>query len=170
MLDTPLAPVYTGHWAGRAPVLSINSDGQGMNSEVTKYRKSGPNGVAGVIRDLTADGLLPLDDGERLWKLYIFRPEAGRATGLEHRIYTKIKPGGNLALVTFAMHTPAAGQAARSGIARVPDISVDALDHIIDVIRRETQTGADEYTEIDLTKLPSWDEQLAYLQRLGAAS
>jgi hypothetical protein len=138
-----------------------------MNSEVTENLGHGPNGVAEVIRDLTAEQLLPLDDGERLWKLYIFRPASGRATGLEHRIYTKIKPGGNLALVTFAVHTPAAGRAARSGIARVPDMSPDALDHIIDAIRRETQTAADEYAEIDLTRLPSWDEQLAYLQALG---
>jgi hypothetical protein len=107
--------------------------------------------------------LLHLAPGERLWKLYIFRPAAGRAKRLEHRIYTKLKPDGRLALVTFAIHTPLPGQCARSSIARVADLSVDNLSQIIQAIRR--QTGADECEELDLSEVATLEEQLAQISK-----
>jgi hypothetical protein len=45
--------------------------------------------------------LLQLGPGERPWKLYCFRPAAGRATHLEHRIYTKLKAGDDRRLLSF---------------------------------------------------------------------
>jgi hypothetical protein len=117
-----------------------------------------------VVRDLLVERLLPLEEGDRLWKLYIFSPAGGRATHLQHRIYSKVKPDGHLAIVTFAVHSPVEGQAARSAIARVPDLKADALEHIIETIRRETQVGPDEDLEIDVSHLKSVSEQLAYVR------
>jgi hypothetical protein len=110
---------------------------------------------------LLADDLLQLQDGERLWKLYCFRSAAGQSTQLRHRIYTKVKADGRLALVTFAVHTPAAGHVVRSNIARVPDLPADALDRIIQAILAQTQVAADAFEALDLSALPSlaaqWD-------------
>lgn len=114
-----------------------------------------------VLTDLLDDDLLQLQDGERLWKLYCFRSAVGRSTQLRHRIYTKIKTDGRLALVTFAVHTPAGGRAVRSHIARVPDLPADALDRIIAAILAQTQVAADAFEAVDLSALPSlavqWD-------------
>jgi hypothetical protein len=114
--------------------------------------------------DVTEADLLRLEPDERLWKLWVFRPAAGRATRLEHRIYSKQKPNGQLAMITFAMHTPNGEQAARSNIARVPDIAPKDLEHIIESIRQQTQGAGDDYEEIDLSGMATLDEQLAHLQ------
>jgi len=126
------------------------------------HTHDGPNapaadlpGTAGARNDLTAGNLLA--PGERPWRLYIFRPAAGRATRLEHRIYVICKPDGRLVLVTFAVHTPVEGRAVRSGIARVPDLAVSDLDRIIEAIRRQVQ--AVEYEEVDLSRLETVKER-----------
>jgi hypothetical protein len=113
-----------------------------------------------VVADLLADDLLQLQAGERLWKLYCFRSAAGQSTQLRHRIYTKVKADGRLALVTFAVHTPAGGQAVRSNIARVPDLPADALDRIIQAVLAQTQAAADTYEALDLSALPTLTAQL----------
>lgn len=114
-----------------------------------------------MIADLLADDLLQIRDGERLWKLYCFRSVAGQRAQLRHRIYTKVKADGRLALVTFAVHTPAAGRVVRSNIVRVPDLPVDALDRIIQAILAQTRMAADAFEAVDLSALPSlaaqWD-------------
>jgi hypothetical protein len=117
-----------------------------------------------MLRDLTEDSLIEFGPGERLWKLFCFRPAAGQATRLEHRIYTKVKPDSHLGLVTFAVHSPVPGKPVRSGIARVADLPPEALDRIIHAIREETHVGPEEDAEIDLSSIASLDEQLAYLR------
>ncbi len=136
----------------------------------TKYNNSNQTDTPGVVRDLVDEQMLHLQDGERLWQIHIFRSAAGRATHLEHRIYTKLKTDGHLALVTFAVHTPEAGQSARSGIARVADLTPGALDHLIHAIRQETRFGSDEYVEVDMSHLATLPDQLAHLREvLGEA-
>ncbi len=111
-----------------------------------------------MTNGLISDDLLRLLPGEHPWRLYIFRPAAGQATHLEHRIYTIRKPDGRLALVTFAVHTPAEGRAVRSGVARVPDLGASDLDRIIAAIRRQVQ--AVECEEVDLSDVEMVEEQL----------
>jgi hypothetical protein len=117
-----------------------------------------------VLSDLSQRDLLQLAPGERLWKLFCFCPAQEQATALQHRIYTKLKADGHLALVTFAIHTPVKGRSARSGIARVPDLSTSALEHIIETIRRETQARPNEYHEMDLSDLATLKEQIECLK------
>lgn len=124
---------------------------------------------AEIIADLSRDDLLELKEGERLWKLYCFR-ETGHATGLRHRIYTKQKADGRLALVTFAAHNPPVAPdedhsgappettTVRSGIARVADLSPADLDRLITALRGQTAEHACE--ELDLSGCATLDEQL----------
>ena len=132
----------------------------------TKDSKTSQAGTPDVLRDLIDDGMLHLQEGERLWKIHIFHSAAGRGTHLEHRIYTKLKADGHLALVTFAVHTPVVGRSARSGVARVADLTPGALDHLIDAIRQETRVGSDEYVEVDVSHLATLPDQLAHLRQL----
>lgn len=125
-----------------------------------------------VLSDLSEQDLLALQQGERLWKLYCFHTK-GNATGLRHRIYTKVKANGRLALITYAAHNPprngsghAGGHGApervRSALARVPDLSAADLDRLIGAMR--SQAGSDACEEIDLSHLKDLEEQLASLR------
>ena len=116
-----------------------------------------------VHADLLDGNLLHLKPAERLWKLYCFWAAEGRATQLRHRIYTKLKTDGRLALVTFAIHTPVEGRAVRSNIVRVPDLPVQALDRIISAIIAQTRTPLDEIDELDLSAIPTLEEQFRLL-------
>jgi hypothetical protein len=121
---------------------------------------------AALLTDLVEDDLLELAENERLWKLYCFVSGDDRSSGLRHRIYTKQKPDGRLALVTFADHSPAPGVHARSGIAKVPDLSIDALDHIIEAIRQQIGASDHDYQEIDLSAAPTLPDQIRRLEQL----
>ncbi|MCU0501736.1 MAG: hypothetical protein MUC51_08200 [Anaerolineae bacterium] len=116
-----------------------------------------------VRADLFADNLLHLKPGERLWKLYCFWAAESRATQLRHRIYTKLKTDGRLALVTFAIHTPIEGRPVRSNIVRVPDLPAQALDRIISAIIAQTKTPSEEIDELDLSAIPTLEAQFQRL-------
>jgi hypothetical protein len=121
-----------------------------------------------ILSDLAERDLLELQPGERLWKLYCFR-DAGHPTGLRHRIYTKKKADGRLALLTFAVHNPPALGAGvseappvRSALARVPDLSQDDLDRLIAALR--AQAGSNSCEEMDLSGHSELADQLARLR------
>jgi hypothetical protein len=121
-------------------------------------RLSSPAGTE-VLSDLLDEDLLQLQKDERLWKLYCFRSAEGQRTQLRHRIYTKIKPNGHLALVTFAVHTPVAGRSVRSNIARVPDLPVEMLDRIIQAILAQARIAPDDFELLDLSGFATLAEQ-----------
>lgn len=125
-------------------------------------------GSGEIIQDLVEQDLLELQPGERLWKLYCFR-DSQHPTGLRHRIYTKEKADGRLALLTFAVHNPSRGEsdvhdapAVRSALARVPDLSPSDLDRLIGALRVQAESDACE--EIDLSRHRRLEEQLARLR------
>ncbi len=125
-------------------------------------------GIDEVLSDLVDQNLLELQPGERLWKLYCFR-DADHPTGLRHRIYTKKKKDGRLALLTFAVHNPPTEGAdvngtrpVRSALARVPDLSPDDLDRLIAAMR--AQAGSNACEEMDLSGQSQLDDQLARLR------
>jgi hypothetical protein len=124
-------------------------------------------GPGEILADLIDEDLLGLQPGERLWKLYCFR-DAGHPTQLRHRIYTKEKADGRLALVTFAVHNPARDGAdmdetppVRSALARVPDLSPGDLDRLIVAMR--AQAGSNACEEMDLSQNGPLENQLARL-------
>ena len=116
-----------------------------------------------VRADLLGDNLVHIEPGERLWKLYCFWSAEGRATQLRHRIYTKLKTDGRLALVTFAVHTPVEGRSVRSNIVRVPDLPTQALDRIISAITAQTHTPSVDIDELDLSAITTLEEQFRQL-------
>ncbi len=124
-------------------------------------------GLDEIVQDLVDEDLLELQPGERLWKLYCFR-EGAHPTALRHRIYTKRKADGRLALLTFAVHNPSQEEAdaqsprVRSALARVPDLSPTDLDRLIGAMRLQVQSDACE--EVDLSSHRELDEQLARLR------
>lgn len=133
-------------------------------------------GVAEILNDLVTENLLCLEPGDRLWQLFCFRA-VGDAAGLRHRVYTKRKPNGRLALVTFAAHNPPprhgpqngapatqGSRTVRSGIARVADLGADDLARIIIAIKRQLDTATQACEELDLSDFPSLDAQLTWLQ------
>jgi hypothetical protein len=126
------------------------------------------SGADEIVHNLREEDLLELGPGERLWKLYCFRAP-GHATELRHRIYTKRKADGRLAMVTFAAHNPSNAddngdesgpRAARSALARVPDLSPADLDRLIAAMR--TQSGQ-ACEEIDLSDMTSIEQQWHWL-------
>lgn len=134
-------------------------------------------GAHEVLADLVEADLLEIQPGERLWKLYCFW-DAGHPTRLRHRIYSKQKADGRLALVTFAAHNPADGSEdatapydgtrvkppliVRSAMARVPDLSQGDLERLTAAVREQAATSRCE--EIDLTEFASLADQLEWLQ------
>lgn len=140
--------------------------------DILEPKSCGCPGAEEILADLDAD-LLDMQPGERLWKCYCFHA-AGHATGLRHRIYTKRKANGRLALVTFAVHNPlttgqsdngnARSMLVRSGIARVPDLSADDLDRVITGVRNQALATADTCEQVDLSAFATLREQVAWLE------
>lgn len=135
---------------------------------MTNYDNCDACGMGDILEDLSGEDLLELKPGERLWQLFCFRAHDS-TSNLRHRIYTKVKPDGRLALVTFAEHNPlhpgAGGPAprVRSNLARVPDLSPADLRRLIDAI--EAQTGSQSCEALDLSNQADLLDQLAWLEQ-----
>ena len=108
--------------------------------------------------------LLRIGKGERLYKFYYFRPIAGRSEHFEYRILTKEKANGMLEMVSYNFKI-VNGVPQKSSVARVPKISRDQLEDIIQNVVRKTNTGPDEFEELDLSDFSTIDEQLEFLKQ-----
>ena len=101
--------------------------------------------------------------GERLYKFYFFRPMAGRDYHFEYRILSKEKINGMLEMVSYNFKIEN-GVSKKSSVARVPEISKEQLDQIVQNVIRTTNTDSDEFEELDLSGYSSIDEQIEYLK------
>lgn len=108
--------------------------------------------------------LLRIRKGERLYKFYYFRPMAGRSEHFEYRILTKEKTDGMLEMASYNFKI-VSGEPEKSSVTRVPEISKDQLDEIIQNVVRKTNTGPDEFEELDLSRFSTIDEQLKFLKQ-----
>jgi len=108
--------------------------------------------------------LLRIKKGERLYKFYYFRPVAGRRYHFEYRILTKEKTNGMLEMVSYNFKI-LSGVPEKSSVTRVPEISKDQLENIIQNVVRKTNTGSDEFEELDLSEFSTIDEQLEFLKQ-----
>jgi hypothetical protein len=118
---------------------------------------------ASVAEDLALPGIIPIGADERLWKIYLLRPRQGQATGLEHRIYTLLKGDGHLTMITFAAHRPSGDKTVRSAVARVPDLTIAALDKITGALRADPNHDLLDFQEIDLSDFSTLPDQIHYL-------
>ena len=57
------------------------------------------------------------------------------------------------------------GVSQKSSITRVPKISKEQLDQIVQNVIRKTNTEPDEFEELDLSEYSSIDEQIEFLKR-----
>ncbi len=105
-----------------------------------------------------------LKKGERLYKFYYFRPMAGRHYHFEYRILTKEKINGMLEMVSYNFKIEN-GVPQKSSITRVSEISKEQLEEIVQNVMRKTNTGPDEFEELDLSRFSTIDEQIEFLKR-----
>jgi len=108
--------------------------------------------------------LLRIGKGERLYKFYYFRPIVGRSEHFEYRILTKEKTHGMFEMVSYNFKI-VSGIPQKSSVTRVPEISKDQLEDIIQNVVRRTNTGPDEFEELDLSDFSTIDEQLEFLKQ-----
>jgi len=108
--------------------------------------------------------LIRIKKGERLYKFFYFRPMAGRHYHFEYRILTKEKINGMLEMVSYNFKIEN-GVPQKSAITKVPKISKEQLEEIIQNVRMKTNTGPDEFEELDLSGFVTIDEQIEFLKR-----
>ncbi len=108
--------------------------------------------------------LMRIKRGERLYKFYYFRPMAGRHYHFEYRILTKEKINGELEMVSYNFKIEN-GVPQKSSITRVPKISKEHLNQIVQNVIRKTNTDSDEFEELDLSEFSTIDEQIDFLKR-----
>jgi hypothetical protein len=107
--------------------------------------------------------LIRVAKGERLYKFFYFRPIAGRQNRFEYRILTKEKPNGLLEMVSYNFKI--VGEVPqKSSITRVPEISKEQLEDIVQNMVRKTNAGPDEFEELDLSKFLTIEEQIEFLK------
>ena len=108
--------------------------------------------------------LIRIRRGERLYKFYYFRPIAGRREHFEYRILAKEKTNGMLEMVSYNFKI-IGGVPQKTSITRVPDISKEQLEDIVQNVMRKTNTSADEFEELDLSRFSTIDEQIEFLKQ-----
>jgi hypothetical protein len=108
--------------------------------------------------------LMRVKKGERLYKFYYFRPMALRHSQFEYRILTKEKINGKLEMVSYNFKIER-GVPKKGSVTRVPKISKEELDQIVQNVKERTKTGSDEFEELDLSEFSSIDEQIEFLKR-----
>ena len=108
--------------------------------------------------------LMRLKKGERLYKFYYFRPVAGRHYHFEYRILSKEKTNGMLEMVSYNFKIEN-GVPHKSSITRVPKISKEQLEKIVQNVMRKTNTASDEFEELDLSGFSTIDDQIEFLKR-----
>ena len=107
--------------------------------------------------------LMRINKGERLYKFYYFRPMAGRHYHFEYRILSKEKVNGMLEMVSYNFKIEN-GVPKKSSITRVPKISKEQLDQIVQNVIGKTNTDSDEFEELDLSEFSSIEEQIEFLK------
>lgn len=108
--------------------------------------------------------LLRIKKGERLYKFYYFRPIAGRHYHFEYRILTKEKINGLLEMVSHNFKIEN-NIPQKSSITRLPEISKEQMDEIVQNVKNKTNTSPDEFEELDLSGFSTIDEQIEFLKR-----
>ena len=112
--------------------------------------------------------LMRIKRGERLYKFYYFRPMAGRHYHFEYRILSKEKTNGMLEMVSYNFKIEN-DVSQKSSITRVPEISKEQLDQIVQNVMRQTNTSLDEFEELNLSGFSTIDEQIEFLKRQDRA-
>ena len=112
--------------------------------------------------------LMRINKGEKIYKLFFFRPIAGRQNHFEYRIMTKEKTNGMLEMVSYNFKI-VDGIPQKSSIMRAPEIPKDSLDEIVQGMVRTTNTSPEEFEELDLSQFETLEEQIEFLKKKNRA-
>jgi len=116
------------------------------------------------MKEGTDQYIMKVGKGERLFKFYFFRPLAGQDQHFEYRMLTKEKANGTLEMVSYSFKIMN-GVPLKRGIMRVPEVSKDQLEEVVQNIVRRTNTSPDEFEELDLSRFSTIDEQIEFLRK-----
>ena len=108
--------------------------------------------------------LMRINKGEKLYKLFFFRPIAGRQNHFEYRIMTKEKTNGMLEMVSYNFKI-VDDVPKKSSIMRAPEIPKDSLDEIIQNMKISTNTSEEEFEELDLSEFETLEKQIKFLEK-----
>ncbi|MCK4313067.1 MAG: hypothetical protein KAW88_10075 [Candidatus Cloacimonetes bacterium] len=108
--------------------------------------------------------LMRINKGERMYKIYIFRPFAGRENNFEYRILTKEKTNGMLEMVSYNFKI-VDGVPQKSSIMKSPEVPKDNMDEMVQNMMITTNTSQEEFEEIDLSDFKTLEEQIEFLQK-----
>mgnify|MGYP005838602561 CR=1 FL=1 len=110
--------------------------------------------------------LVRLAPGERFYKFYIFsEPEHNGGEAVQHRIITKEHTDGSLEMVSYnAWFTD--GHSEKTDVIRVPSISKDLLDQIVQRVRAQTNVQDQGFREIDFSRCETVEDQVRLLATL----
>jgi hypothetical protein len=106
--------------------------------------------------------MFKLDDGEKLYKFWFFRPAAGKDINFQYRIMTKEKVNGLLDLVSYNFKI-VGGIPQKNSITHAEDISKEKIKDIVQNVMISTKTTAEEFEELDLTHFDNINEQINFL-------
>ena len=107
--------------------------------------------------------LMKIGQDERLYKFYFFRPATESNDYFEYRMLSKEKSNGMLEMVSYNFKI-VDGVPQKSSITKVPEISKDQLEQIVQNIVKKTNTSPDEFEELNLSQFSTIDEQLEFLK------
>lgn len=112
------------------------------------------------------DAILALDQGERFYKFFFFRPRWGRHNHFEYRVFTKEKLDGKLAMAAYNFKIENS-QPSKGNVLSAPNVPKEALMSIIQGVMRRTKTSPEEFEELDLSRFATVDEQIEFLKSSG---
>ena len=111
--------------------------------------------------------LMRLAPSERFFKFYILsQPGNTPETRVEHRILTKEHADGTLEMVSYNAWR-IDGRSEKHDVIRVPSLTKELLDRLVDRVRESSQGPQATFQEIDLSQCASVADQVAKLAKLG---
>ena len=108
--------------------------------------------------------LMRINKGEKLYKLFFFRPIAGRQNHFEYRIMTKEKTNGMLEMVSYN-YKIVDGIPQKTSIMRSPEVPKDKMDEMVQGMVQTTNTSPEEFEELDLSQFETLEEQIKFLKK-----
>ncbi len=107
--------------------------------------------------------MLKIDEGEKIFKIFIFRPEAGKEQNSEYRILTKELKNGMLELVSYNFKI-IDDVPQKYSITRATEITKEKITDIISGVMEMTKSTIEEFEEIDLSVFNTLEGQIEFLE------
>ena len=110
--------------------------------------------------------IMNLEKGEKFYKFFFFRPQAGRHIQFEYRVFTKLKADGKLELTAYNFKV-VDGQPHKGEVLSSSEVPPEQLLDLFRGVMRSTNTLPHEFEELDLSRFATVQEQIDYLKAQG---